>query len=674
MPKNFVDNINRGRQALKSLEELSKTYSELDINKVLAAQTHAISGFDPEALKKYVNELKSVIKSEKDLLKVLEAIRKSTLDRLEYSKQDAETQKQLRETHKSIFDAIKQIDTVETSVNKTIDARKSLYNDITKALNVIKRENEEIFKISHEMQLQSNLTWREYTRAYDEAYKAARRMNQETATQLHNARDIVEMQNALLRDGWRGLDMGTLTDVAASMKMVSTTLGIDFPAELSTALQASYKQFGDDTNLFITQLGNRLNAFSDSFGTSIGMLTGVVTQMSASTSFLARNNMEAQIRANESLMKAAALSGAVGLTSTDFISSLALTSQYGTADEMSSIYEGGALLQGFNTAQFQQQMIGGGADEAISMLFESIAGTLSGVEDNHYLRNEYMRTIGSSFGLSQSDLLNIMTYGGDLSQYDEDIQEQLMNVNTSMVDEIKELKVDLLDQLKNWWTTSSVSQGFGKVMQEFGLYGVSGELNQIKNLVRLIAYTPMGKGVMGKLGGTAATSAQGANGLNIMPIGGEMSNLSKGLRVGGGLAAYTASQAIGGSIQQNTNIGNAGANIGGGAMSILGGAGAGALVGSAIPVWGTAVGAVIGGTLGLINTLQGASERKSALEDIEDQRRANLRQTVAAPTGDATVDAINQQTRILENAINNSANTVAQTSLTVDLYNKTTTV
>ena len=56
---------------------------------------------------------------------------------------------------------------------------------------------------------------------------------------------------------------------------------------------------------------------------------------------------------------------------------------------MSGIFQGGALLQGFDTSAFQGQMLSGNADQAISSLFESIYGTMSGLGDDHYLRNEY---------------------------------------------------------------------------------------------------------------------------------------------------------------------------------------------------------------------------------------------------------------------------------------------
>ena len=114
-----------------------------------------------------------------------------------------------------------------------------------KKLDILKlfgKEAQDIYKISHEMQLTSNMTWKEFSKNYSEAYDMARKMNTETGKQLHSAKEIIEMQNTLLKDGWKGLDPSTLTNIAGATRLMVTTLGT-FPAELSTAFQNGFRQF-----------------------------------------------------------------------------------------------------------------------------------------------------------------------------------------------------------------------------------------------------------------------------------------------------------------------------------------------------------------------------------------------------------------------------------------------
>lgn len=606
-------------------------------------------------LQKYLKDLKETGRTHEEILTLTEFMTKELEKGLELQERTARSREELAR-HSAIY--ISQLDVIERfekEITKETEARaKHLKDGVSKALSTILKQNEEIFKISHQMQLQGNLTWREYTKSFDEAYAAARRMNAETSKQLHTVKDIVEVQNALLKDGWRNVDMSTLTDVAASIRMISTTLGIDFPQELSTALQLSYRQFGSETDKFITALGNRLNTFSDTFGVSVGMLTGVVSQMASSTSFIARNNMQTQVAINESLMKAAALSARVGLTSTDYLTTLALTSQFGTADEVAGLFEGGALLQGFDTRAFQEMMIGGQADAAISSLFTSIHDTMAGLQDNHYLRNEYMKMIGQSFGLSQSDLLNISTFGGDLSQYEDDIQERLLNVNTSMVDEIKDLKVSLVDTLTNWWSNTNVSQGISKVFQEMGLVGADKHFTTIiGQLYGILAILGLSGGAANLRGGitkalghnVGKTTLGGALGAGVVGIGGSM-----------------LSQQMGRSIQTNQNIDTNTANILGGGVSVLGSAASGAAAGAMLGggIHGAIIGGAIGAISGLISSFDAAGQRDSAMREIEDNRRTANRRTAQVSTGDPLLDAINHQTKVLNESILGTAEKTAR--------------
>lgn len=670
-------NLDQARKTLKTNKELSETL----IDELLVAQGKLISKQDLNALDKVLAQIKKITKSEADYLKVLETINKSLKQRVEYSDDDNEYTKQKLKDLSHVLEKTKEIDDYVERTHNAERARSQLQDKALQTLRKMSAESGKIYELAHQMQVQSNLTWRQYTKAYNEAYKAARQMNLETGKQLHQAKDIIEIQNTLLKDGWKNIDLGTLTNVSVSVRTMASTLGA-FPEELSTALQSSYKQFGQNTDTFITALGNRLNAFSNTFGVSIGMLTGVVTQMSASTSFLARNNMQAQILANESLLKAAALSGQVGLTSTDFISSLASTSQFGTAQEMQGLYQGGAFLQGFSVEEFQQQMLGGRADQAISSLFSNIYSTMQGVEGDHYLRNEYMRQIGSAFGLSQSDMLNIMTHGGNLDQYDANIQEKLLNIDNSMLDELKGLRIDLTDQLTNWWQNTTVVQGFNKTMQDLGLHGTGDTLVDIYKLLKL-AFAVQGidlakNGLSGFKGiGTAKGITNQNNPLFGTVIGG--SGLQQGwagnagLSVGLGLAGMGLSQQTGRAVQTNVDYSNEASHIGAALLNIGGGAASGAMMGSVLPGPGTAIGAGIGATVGIINTILGAQERKSALRDIEDQRRLAARQSGTASSGDPLLDAINRQTRILEQAITGTATTERELTAYIELNKKVST-
>lgn len=375
--------------------------------------------------------------------------------------------------------------------------------------------------------------------------------------------------------------------------------------------------------------------------------------------------MEMQLQANENLLKAAALSGSIGLTSSNFISDLALTSQYGTADQMSGIFQGGALLQGFDTSAFQGQMLSGNTDQAISGLFESIYGTMSGLGDDHYLRNEYMQQIGSAFGLSQRDMLQIMANGGNLGAYEEDMQEKLLDVNNSMKDEVRELRISVVDTVKNWWNNTAMVQGFGRVMNELGLHGVSGQLKGIQGtLITMMAQNKAG-GILGGLKGKGSTG-------NMMgPLQGGTKDIDAPM-LGLGALGFAGSQALGSSIQQNQNLSSGVANTGGFLTNVGGGAAAGALMGSAVPLIGTTVGAVVGGAMGLFNSIKGMDDRKTATEEIEDNRR-QARNVTTPLTDDPLLNAINRQTDVLENAIGGSADRFGSVITQVETYKKTTT-
>jgi hypothetical protein len=249
----------------------------------------------------------------------------------------------------------------------------------------------------------------------------------------------------------------------------------------------------------------------------------------------------------------------------------------------------------------------------------------------------------------------------------------------------------VVDRLDNWWTSTGVSQGFGKVMQDLGLVGAEGYLKQMTSTLYVIAAQGGLKSLGGKIGSMfgGAGSAGGGLGINMSNFsldgvagGGSVGSagLSGMARLGlgaGGLAVGAGSNIAGRAIQGNTNLSNAGANIGGGALNILGGAAGGAMIGSAIfPGVGTAIGAAVGAIAGGVNTYLGAKERESAMQQIEDERRsanAGRRQPVAQ-TGDPLIDAIERQTAVLENAFTSGFQESIKFQYIADTQTKTSTL
>lgn len=671
-------------RAPKTIAELSRV---LGINartsREIAEYLNSISLQQFEEIIKRVN---SLFKAEEDRLKTLEKINSIYVN---YAKLIGNNKIEESAIYQILEDQ-REVLSDSLAINKKINDAAHKYADILKraagpALDYVLKQNQEIFKVAHEMQLESNLTWKQYSEVYDRAFEATRNLNKEVGQSIANAKDIIQTQNTLLQAGFRGLDATTLTNISSSAYMMAQTLG-KFPEELAVAFRQSYRLFGDQTNQFVTNLGNRLNAFSNTFGVSLGMLTGVVSEMMASNSFIFRNNMQAQTAANENLIRAAALSGAIGLTSTNFLSGLAQTAQFGTIEEMSSIYQGGALLQGFDTGSFQQMMQGGQYQGATEMLFSSISQTLGGIEDQ-YLRAEYMQRIGSSFGLSREELLLITQNAANLGEYTEMLEGKVRDLDTSMVDELSELRMSLSDRLENLFSSGTAAQNLGKVLQDTGLVGTAGYLKAITGMLTLITGKQLG---LGNVAGSLASRFIGGGALPInvssaLPGGtagtggvSAMGGLGTAGRLGigaGGLAVGVGSNVLGSAIQSNTNLSNAGANIGGGALNVLGGAAGGALTGFAVggPI-GAAVGAGIGAIAGGINTYLGAKERESAMQQLEDERRASARQARTVATGDPVVDAINSMNANLTNVLNDNFGEQIRWSFIADTQNKTSTL
>lgn len=571
---------------------------------------------------------------------------------------------------------------LEEKITLEKNLQKKSQEIMNKLLKKSLQTNQEIFKISHQMQLESNVTWSNYRRLYNEAYESARKANQEIGQSIHNVKDLVETQNKLLGAGWKDINPGVLTNVSASVMTLQKTLG-KLDERLITGFEQSYRLFGSQTDVFVTQIGNRLNAFSNTFGVKVDMLQDVVAGMMDSNNFIHRSNMQAQIQANENLIRAAALAGAIGLTSATFVTNLAKTSQFGTMEQMAPIFQSGALLQGFDTSRFQQQMIAGQYDTATMQLLESISTTLNNVDD-HYLRAEYMSQIGSAFGFSVDELNRIATHGGNLSAYDQNLQDKLVDVNTSMEDELAGLRMDVVDRMENWYLNTSFSQGLGSFMQEMGLYGMydlmSGvgkqlftmiwQLHSINASINAQTAATLGGGLPAG-GGSNAFGAFGKGG----KISGEQALGGAGLAFGGTLLSDWGQNA-----QQNLNTDDATANIGGGYLTTLGDmatfGGIGMMAGG---LTGAAIGATIGLTSGIIKSIAGADERKAKQQELEDQQRAARKAALnQSSSGYIGQDPIVVAIKDLENAVVGTLNGIQEENKVIDItnatYQKTTTI
>lgn len=267
-----------------------------------------------------------------------------------------------------------------------------------------------------------------------------------------------------------------------------------------------------------------------------------------------------------------------------------------------------------------------------------------------------MQRIGSSFGLGRDELLLITQNAEHMDEYISEMDKASLGMNTSMVDELSGLKVAVVNRLSNWWTSTGVSQDFGKVMQDLGLVGVEGQLKQITGILYAMLakdkIDALGKFIGGKLPGgslgglLSSPSSAGAQKFGIKTVGG---SLGAGL-LGAGIA--TGGNVLGRSIQTNTNMDSFTANVGGGLANVGSGMAGGAMMGSFAGPVGALVGAAIGGIAGGINTYFGVQERKSAMQEIEDERRAKARSTGPVATGDPIVDAINGMNANLTNVLN----------------------
>lgn len=641
-----------------------KNLKELDITQTISVTYGGVvDGLldhkDLTNLEKYLAGMKEMAKTGKDISKPMEELKNN----IHKFKEDMiaagipvghleRALERINNTQEEITTWTERQAKLQETIKKTLDST-------SKVLDKIVKSNQEIYQTSHKMQLEGNITWRQFRQLYDQAYESARKLNKEVSDHytksLFSAKELVGVQEKLITQGFKGLDTTTLTEVSASMALLFRTMG-NVDDRLVKAFEGSYKQFGDQTGIFIKDLGDRLNNFSNSFGMTVGMLQGTISEMMSSNTFLARNNMQAQLRANESLMQAAALVSQIGIETTGFVTALARVTQFGTADQMADLFQTGALLEGFSTMGFQQKMQGQDYAGATEDLISAIYRTLSGMPEHDYLRNQYMQMIGSGFGLSQDDLLEIMTHGGDIAEYSLAIQEKLAESQGSMEKELKDFHMSVVDRLENFWESSRTAQYLGKFMNEYGLYGINGMMKLVNIDLGIIIRNQLmqmkagvGKDIAGKAAGGATKLNAGFDPVTMTGAGagskatggaGTFSNIKPGY-VAGGYLGYQASQNLSSSIMRNQNFESESARYGGGALGVLGGAASGALMGFGLGggPWGAAAGAIIGGGMALSNAFNEGSERKAQDRLIEDQRRIQSRQNqrTASQTQDPVI-------------------------------------
>ena len=84
--------------------------------------------------------------------------------------------------------------------------------------------------------------------------------------------------------------------------------------------------------------------------------------------------------------------------------------------------------------------------KVLKLLLKAFIILLSSIGDNRLLRNQFIQGIQQGFGLSTEDIAAIMTHGANLDTYDKEIQDKLLKVNNSMVDELTDLKQTLLSK------------------------------------------------------------------------------------------------------------------------------------------------------------------------------------------------------------------------------------
>lgn len=575
--------------------------------------------------------------------------------------------------------AQKEINKDQEKTNIYLKAANAIWEDTSRILDTVVRQNKEIYEISHNMQTESNITWRQFTELYKGAYQAARQMNSEIGKHLIAAKDIVATQDKLLSAGWKNIDSATLTNVAGSMALLQRTLG-GLDDRLVHAFETSFRQFGNQTDRFITSMGNRLNAFSNTFGMTVGALQGAVAEVLNVNTFIHRNNMKAQLQANETFMQAAALSSQVGITSFNYLSNLVRTSQFGTADDLIDIYQSGAYLQGFDTFDFIDKMSSGrygDVYEATKNLISSIYNTLTSIGDNKLLRNQYMRGIQAGFGLSQDDMIAILTHGPNLDTYDKEIQEKLLNINNSMLDEVRDLKETIANQFKNW--VANNSENIGKILNEYGLYDLTSPIRNIYRLLVLNLTANLGTTIAKSLFGGGVGSTAGTPGLSGSSLSALLRNLpteAKWVLGGSGVSFGIGSNLIGHSLIANNVENKTGTNVLGWASNILGGGLGGAVAGSSFGTTGMIVGGVIGVISGLINSIAAQKEQKARqnaiaeLEDISARYATNRLEHAQALTGDPIADILINGFNQVTDAITGEAALDRQLKFTIDLAQK----
>lgn len=648
------DNFKKSKltsNAPTTIEKSNDKYDNLKTNRQLSIALGSQKGLSDNDLREYIEQqnisleyynkvldvIKSIAKNEKELVEI------RTKFNLLLTKSKTADEEVVKKAWEQL-EAEQKILEAKSKQEKVQQSLKKLAQDIGKEYQKLVSYNQEIYKISHELQLESNIAWKEFSKIYTQAYQDAREFNNQLGKSLLTSKELLGMVNILSKSGWKNINAGDLVEISTSVYALQRTLG-SFPQELNATFQQAYRQFGSATSEFVMSMGDRLNTFSKSFNVSVEALSHSIADMMAMNTFMLRGNQQAQIQANENLLKATALASNIGLTSVDRLTDIAKTSQMGTASEVARLYQGGALLQGFDTQQFRADLNTYNYDTAFRNLFEAIGTTLRGVNEP-YLRAEYIDKLSSSFGFTEDQLLMIATNADKLDEYSRDLQNKLLDTNGSMLDELKDYKVAWADRWEAWVSNTPLSQTIGEVYNELGLYGIREKIDTVVGLLGSIQATLIAmKGAdylksSGKsLGDLFSFGTKlGSDGL-LKGVGAGTKALGFGAGIGvAGLSNYAMHNKL---IDPYASTGERiGAGIGGTLLSGVGGALAGASVGN---VYGAIIGGVIGLGAGVVNAITSDLDRRDNIRNIQSSlEQSRISRTVAqTQSTDPVVNAIN---------------------------------
>jgi hypothetical protein len=256
-----------------------------------------------------------------------------------------------------------------------------------------------------------------------------------------------------------------------------------------------------------------------------------------------------------------------------------------------------------------------------------------------------------------------------------------------MQEELAGLKVTIVDQFETYLSNSGISQSVGSVMQELGLYGLAGPVQEIKGILYAMLSRDTIKSITGKDPVSSLASLLGKGGSQKLDANGILTTGSLGApRMLGGLAVGLGGMALSNTLANKTatnpNVSNDKA-ITSGILGILGstasGVAGGALMGN---VPGAIIGGVAGLTVGLVNYFSSQEQRKTnqlnSELDLQASRNSRLRNQAAGQvqtsSGDPVVDAINNMNDNLTGVLENNFDKSIKASFMLDTKTKTSTM